>query len=103
MPAPHVVQNATLRFLFRSGRCTGGFGRSSISRLVGTLTADQIEGSPAYVRRSELALVVIAKSMTKDAMHKRYLVEAERRGIERVAWVEDGSRLPWTPERVTDR
>jgi diphthamide biosynthesis methyltransferase len=43
----------------------------------------------AYVRRSELALVVIGESMTRAAMHKRVEVEAERRGIERVAWIEE--------------
>ena len=59
-------------------------------RLTVTVFAHQIEGSPGYVRRSELALIVIAKSMTRDAMHERVVVEAERRGIERVAWIEEG-------------
>jgi hypothetical protein len=48
----------------------------------------------AYVRRSELVLVVIGESMTKAAMHKRVEVEAERRGIERVAWIEE----LWSPD-----
>ena len=58
-------------------------------QLTVTVLAHQIEGSPAYVRRSELALVVIGESMTKAAMHKRVEVEAERRGIKRVAWIEE--------------
>jgi hypothetical protein len=43
----------------------------------------------AYVRRSELVLVMIGESMTRAAMHKRVEIEAERRGIERVAWIEE--------------
>jgi hypothetical protein len=32
---------------------------------------------------------VISKSMTRTAIHKRVEVEAERRGIERVAWIKE--------------
>ena len=53
------------------------------------ILAREIDGGPAYVRRSELALVVIGQRMTRDAMHKRVGVGVERRGIERVAWVEE--------------
>jgi hypothetical protein len=54
-----------------------------------SVTAHAIEGEPTQVRRSELALVVIAEPMTRDAMHARVEIEAERRGIERVAWIEE--------------
>jgi hypothetical protein len=54
------------------------------------ILAHQIDGTPADVRRSELALVALHERMTRDAMHERVEVEAGRRGIERVAWVEEG-------------
>jgi hypothetical protein len=33
--------------------------------------------------------VVIDEPMTRDAMHARIEIEAARRGIERVAWIEE--------------
>jgi hypothetical protein len=53
------------------------------------ILAHQIDGTPADVRRSELALVALHERMTRDVMHERVEVEAERRGIERVAWIEE--------------
>ena len=53
------------------------------------ILARAIEGGPAVVRRSELALVALHERMTRDAMYERVEVEAGRRGIERVAWVEE--------------
>ena len=53
------------------------------------ILAHQIDGTPADVRRSELALVALHERMTRDAMHERVEVEAGRRGIERVAWIEE--------------
>jgi hypothetical protein len=53
------------------------------------ILAYEIDGDPADVRRRELALIVLHERMTRDAMHERAEVEAERRGIERVAWVEE--------------
>ena len=53
------------------------------------ILAHQIDGTPADVRRSELALVALQERMTRDAMHERVEVEAGRRGIERVAWIEE--------------
>jgi hypothetical protein len=59
------------------------------SLLTVDILAREIEGDPAYVRRSELALVALHARMTRDAMRERVEIEAERRGIERVAWVEE--------------
>ena len=53
------------------------------------ILARAIGGGPADVRRSELALVALHERMTRDAMYQRVEVEAGRRGIERVAWVEE--------------
>ena len=53
------------------------------------ILAHEIDGGPADVRRSELALIALRERMTRDAMHKRVAVEARKRGIERVAWVEE--------------
>ncbi len=53
------------------------------------ILAYEIAGDPAYVRRSELALVVLHERMTRNAMHERVEVEAGRRDIERVAWIEE--------------
>jgi hypothetical protein len=57
--------------------------------LLVSVTAHAIEGEPTYVRRSEFVLVVIDEPMTRDAMHARIEIEAARRGIERVAWIEE--------------
>jgi hypothetical protein len=59
------------------------------SLLTVDILAREIEGGPADVRRSELALVALHERMTRDAMYQRVEVEAGRRGIERVAWVEE--------------
>ena len=59
------------------------------SLLTVDILARAIEGDPAYVRRSELALVAFHARMTRDAMRERVEIEAGRRGIERVAWVEE--------------
>ena len=53
------------------------------------ILAHQIDGTPADVRRSELALVALHERMTRDAMLERVEVEAGRRDIERVAWIEE--------------
>jgi hypothetical protein len=53
------------------------------------ILAHEIEGGPADVRRSELALVALHERMTREAMHRRVELEAGRRGFERVAWVEE--------------
>jgi hypothetical protein len=57
--------------------------------LLVSVTAHASEGELAYVRRSEVALVVIDEPMTREAMQARVESEAERRGIERVAWIEE--------------
>jgi hypothetical protein len=58
-------------------------------RLTVTVLAHAIEGSPGYIRRSELALVVINETMSRQAMQERVEAEAGRRGICRVAWIEE--------------
>ena len=59
------------------------------SLLTVDILARAIEGDPAYVRRSELSFVAFHARMTRDAMRERVEIEAEKRGIERVAWVEE--------------
>ena len=56
--------------------------------LLVNVIAHASEGELAYVRRSELVLVVIDEPMTHEAMLARVKSEAEKRGIERVAWIE---------------
>jgi hypothetical protein len=58
--------------------------------LLVSLQAHRTEGDPARIRRSELRCVTTREPMTREAMHLRVHAEAKRRGIERVAWIEDG-------------
>ena len=57
--------------------------------LLVSLQAHRTEGDPARIRRSELRCVTNREPMTREAMLARVHAEAERRGIERVAWIED--------------
>ena len=54
-----------------------------------TVLAHAVEGGPEHVRRSELALVVADRPMSREAMRARVEAEARRLAIGRVAWVEE--------------
>ena len=54
-----------------------------------TVLAHAVEGDPDYVRRSELALVVADRPMSREAMRALVEAEARRLAIGRVAWVEE--------------
>jgi hypothetical protein len=57
--------------------------------LIVTVLAHAVEGGPEHVRRSELALVVADRPMSREAMRARVEAEARRLAIGRVAWVEE--------------
>ena len=54
-----------------------------------TVLAHAVEGGPEHVRRSELALVVADRPMSREAMRALVEAEARRRTIGRVAWIEE--------------
>ena len=58
--------------------------------LLVSVTAHRTDGEADYVRQSEVRLVAVAESMTREAMHARVAAEAARRDIGRVAWIEEG-------------
>ncbi len=57
--------------------------------LVVSIAAHDVDGTPDRVLRSEWVLVVAAEAMTREDMRERAGAEAARRGIARVAWVEE--------------
>ena len=46
-------------------------------------------GEPDHVRRSEMVLLVTRGRMTRESLRERVEVEAARRAIERVCWIEE--------------
>ena len=56
--------------------------------LLVNVIAHRTEAAASLIRTSELCLIVIREPMTPDAMHARVTAEAAKRGIERVAWIE---------------
>jgi hypothetical protein len=64
--------------------------RTQPGLLAVTIALHRTEGDEAHVRRSELVLVAIAEPMTRMAMEIRVRAEAAGRGINRVAWIEEG-------------
>ena len=58
--------------------------------LLVSVTAHRTDGEADHVRQSEVRLVAVAESMTREAMHARVAAEAARRAIEQVAWIEEG-------------
>jgi hypothetical protein len=58
--------------------------------LLVSVTAHRTDGEADHVRQSEVRLVAVAESMTREAMHARVTAEAARRAIEQVAWIEEG-------------
>ena len=58
-------------------------------RVVVDITAHATEGGPDFIRRCELALVVVSERMSREAMRARVQAEARRRAIRRVAWVRE--------------
>jgi hypothetical protein len=57
--------------------------------LVVSIAAHDLDATPDYVRPSELVLVVMAETMTREAMRERTEAEAARWGTGRVAWIEE--------------
>jgi hypothetical protein len=53
------------------------------------LAACETEGELTGVRRSEMVLLVMGGRMTREALRERVEVEAARRAIERVCWIEE--------------
>ena len=54
-----------------------------------SVLAHAVEGGPEHVRRSELALVVADRPMSREAMRAHVEAEARRLAITRVAWIEE--------------
>jgi hypothetical protein len=57
--------------------------------LVVDLAACETEGEVTDVRRSEMVLLVTGCRMTRESLRERVEVEAARRAIERVCWIEE--------------
>ena len=57
--------------------------------LVVDLAACETDGEPDHVRRSEMVLLVTRGRMTRESLRERVEVEAARRAIERVCWIEE--------------
>ena len=57
--------------------------------LLVNITAYTTDGDRDYIEKSEMRLVAIQEPMPKDDLHARVQAEAERRQIERVAWIEE--------------
>lgn len=57
--------------------------------LLVNITAYVTDGDREYIEKSEMRLVAIQEPMPKDALHARVRAEAERRQIERVAWIRE--------------
>jgi hypothetical protein len=57
--------------------------------MVVNITAHATEGGPDFIRRCELALVVVGQRMSQEAMRTRVQAEAQWRAIRRVAWVRE--------------
>src|SRR3954453_7804033 len=53
------------------------------------LGAGGTDGEPDHVRRSEMVLLVPRGRMTRESLRERVEVEAARRAIERVCWIEE--------------
>lgn len=64
------------------------------------VAAHAIEAEASFIRMSELRLVVIRELMTRDAMHARVVAKAAKRGIERIAWIEQ--LWPYTDRSALD-
>ncbi len=71
-----------LEVRYRADACEPGL-------LVVDLAACETEGEPTAVRRSEMVLLVMGGRMTPESMRERVEVEAARRAIERVCWIEE--------------
>jgi hypothetical protein len=83
IPADEVdLDGKALAVRYRTDR-----GRSEL--VVVTVTAHRTEGDATFVRKSELTLVAVEARMTRAAMQARVRAEAARRGIQRVAWIEE--------------
>lgn len=57
--------------------------------LLVTIMAHRTEGDAVFVQRSELALVTVREPVPCEAVRSRVEAEAARRGIARVAWVQE--------------
>lgn len=57
--------------------------------LLVTIMAHRTEGDAVFVQRSELALVTVREPVPREAVRSRVEAEAARRGIARVAWVQE--------------
>jgi hypothetical protein len=57
--------------------------------LVVDLAACETDGELDHVRRSEMVLLVTSGRMTRESLRERVEVEAARRAIERVCWIEE--------------
>ena len=57
--------------------------------LVVDLAACETDGEPDHIRRSEMVLLVTRGRMTRESLRERVEVEAARRAIERVCWIEE--------------
>jgi hypothetical protein len=59
--------------------------------LLVTIMVHRTEGDAGFMQRSELALVTVREPVPREALRSRVEAEAARRGIARVAWVEEDS------------
>ena len=57
--------------------------------LVVSIVAHKTEGDHVLAQRSELRLLVIKERMSHEAMQVRVRIEAARRAIARMAWIEE--------------
>jgi hypothetical protein len=51
------------------------------------ITAHDVDGGPDHVHRSEMRIIAAMERMPREALRARVEAEAERRAIERVAWI----------------
>lgn len=60
-------------------------------RLLVSLLAHRTEGEPSRIRKYELRCILNRQPMTRAELVDRVETEAKRRGIDRVAWIDEGS------------
>lgn len=60
-------------------------------RLLVSLLAHRTEGEPSRIRKYELRCILNRQPMTRAELVDRVETEARKRGIDRVAWIEEGA------------
>lgn len=60
-------------------------------RLLVSLLAHRTEGEPSRIRKYELRCILNRRPMTRAELVDRVETEAKRRGIDRVAWIDEGA------------